>query len=371
MNLSELQDFLNQNEIPSIKGKPKTFLEITKQPHYENVWSNIYAFYLDYNGVHKLKDLFIKCLLEIINASPLAKNNLVFDSFSNYKITTEYSTINQKRIDIVLQNKDYAIIIENKVRHHLNNDLNEYFNEINVSEKVGVVLSLHPISDISHKRFINITHLEFVNKILQNLGSYLLNGNEKYIVFLKDFCQNIINLSHPIMEKDNIEFYYKNQERINHLVSFKYKLREHIVEQVKDAGNRLEEVSKYEPRVNSFNDNRLVYYVSKKNKNLMITVVYEDLLKSDKMYIAVEMQGDLLRNRTDYNQIEFTPAESEIAFSDNFKNTSYTWAHFAVIHYHPTVTEIANLSQFIIDKLRNDNLLAIFLKLEAFISKNE
>lgn len=370
MNLQILQAFLNQNDIPVIKGKPKTFLGIAKQPHYENVLSNIYAFYLDTNEVHKLKDLFIKSLLELINASSLAKEGFVLVSFSNYEIITEYGTVNQKRIDILLQNNEQAIIIENKVYHELNNDLNEYYNEINVVTKIGIVLSLYPISDIKHHRFINITHLQFVTKILQNLGNYMLQANDKYVVFLKDFCQNITNLSHPVMEKENIEFYYKNQEKINQLATFKYKLREHIVKQVVDAGNELDGVSKYEPRANSFNDKRLVYYVSNKNKNLMITVVYEDLLKPNKeMHIAVEMIGNLLKDRTVFNQIEFTEGEKLIAFSDNFKNTNFTWSHFAVLHYHPTDAEVSNLSQFILDKLKEDHLLSIFHKLNNFIAK--
>lgn len=183
MNLTTLQSFLNQNDIPTIKGKPKTFLGIAKQPHYENVLSNIYAFYFDTNEVHKLKDLFIKSLLELINATALAKEGVVFESFLNFEIITEYGTKNQKRIDVLLQNNEQAIIIENKVYHELNNDLEEYYNEIKVTDKIGIVLSLQPISDIKHKYFINITHTQLVNKVLQNLGNYMLHANDKYIVF--------------------------------------------------------------------------------------------------------------------------------------------------------------------------------------------
>lgn len=370
INLKALQTFLNQNDIPIIKGKPKTFLGIAKQPHYENVLSNMYAFYFDVNEVHKVKDLFIKSLIELINASTLAKDDVVFETFLNYDIITEYGTKNQKRIDILLKNNEQAIIIENKVFHELNNDLDEYYNEIKVPYKMGIVLSLYPISDIKHPRFINITHLQLVNQIMQNLGNYLLHANDKYIVFLKDFCQNIINLSHPVMEKESIQFYYKNQQEINQLVALETKLKEHIVNQVITAGNRLDGVHKYEPRVTNSNNGRLVYYVSPKNRNLMITVVYENLLNPKKeMHIAVELQGNLLKDRKMYDQIEFTEEEKSIAFSDNFKNTNYTWSHFAVAHYHPSDEQVSNLSQFIIDKLKEDHLLSIFHKLNNFITK--
>lgn len=370
INIKALSDFLNQHTIPLIKGKPKTFLGIAKQPHYENVLSNIYAFYFVVEEVHKLSDLFIKSLLELINSSTLAKGEPVFETFLNFEVSTEYGTKNRKRIDVLLQNNEQAIIIENKVYHTLNNDLDEYYTEINTSNKIGIVLSLYPISDIKHPRFINITHLQLITQVQLNLGNYVLNANDKYLVFLKDFSQNIINLSHPIMEKENIQFYYKNQKEINQLVKIKFKLREHILSQVVIAGNLLEDVNKYEPRANSQHDKRLVYYISKKNPDLMITVLYENLLTEEKrMHIAVEMVGALLNDRTIYNQIEFTEEERHYAFAEHFKTTNVNWSHFAVAHYYPTDDEISNLSEFILDKLKEDHLLSIFNKLDAFISK--
>jgi hypothetical protein len=368
MNLKDLEEFLNHNVIPRIKRRPKTFLSIAKQPHYENVMSNIYAFYFNVHEVHKLKDLFVTSLMELINASSFAKEAKVFDTFLNYEVLTEYGTKNQKRIDILLQNNEQAIIIENKVYHILNNDLDEYYNEIKVVNKVGILLSLHPISDIKHPHFINITHLQLMERVLFNLGSYVLGASDKYLVFLKDFCQNIINLSRPVMEKENIHFYYKNQQEINQLVEFKFKLRDHILSQVIAAGNTLEGVSKYEPRANSFNDKRLVYYVSNKYSTLMITVVYEKLLTDEKkMHIAIEMQGNLLKDRERYRVIDFTEEEKQHAFAEHFRTTSVDWSHFAVQHYHPTEDEISNLSQFIIDKLNQDHLLSIFNKLVLFL----
>jgi len=369
MQLEQLQTFLNQNEIPKIKGKPKTFLGIAKQPHYENVLSNIYAFYFRVNEVHRFKDLFISSLLELIN-----KGATQIESFLNFEITTEFGISKQRRIDIVLQNNEQAIIIENKVYHHLNNNLHAYYNETNAESKVGVVLSLHPISNIEHPHFINITHLQLLNQVMQNLGKYLLNANDKYVVFLKDFYQNIINLSHAFMEKENISFYYKNQQEINQLVQFKNNLRKHILSEVVKAGETLDNLNKYEPRLNSTNDKRLVYYVSPKYKNLMITVVYEELLKPKrKMHIAIEFQGLPLNERTVFYGLEkdFNTKENELAFSDNFKTTDENWTHFAVQHYYPTDDEITNLSEFIIDKLNNHHFLSIFRKLEYFLENNK
>lgn len=367
--LTQLQTFLNENDIPKIKGKPKTFLGIAKQPHYENVLSNIYAFYFDVNEVHHLNDLFISSLLDLINI-----NTKGLDSFLDFEVFTEYPTNDGGRIDILLTNGEQAIIIENKVYHHLNNNLQDYWESTGIQNnldenKVGIVLSLQPIINLSHPHYINITHLELLNKVMGNLGNYLLEAQDKYVVFLKDLYQNIINLSHSFMKKENIHFYYKNQTEINQLVQFRCDLQNHIKNEVVKTGERLEGLNKYEPRTNSFNDKRLVYYVSPKHKNLMITVVYELLLEPEcKMHIAVELQNALTKDRARYNAINtFTEQELEIAYSEHFKNSNENWTHFAVKHYHPTEEEVTNLSDFINKKLEDDCLLSIFKKLENFL----
>lgn len=125
MNLRDLEDFLDHNVIPKIKKRPKTFLGIAKQPHYENVMSNIYAFYFNVDEVHGMQDLFINSLLEIINESKLRDQKKVA-AISDFEVSTEVSTKKNGRIDILLSSEDHAIIIENKVYHTLNNNLEDY-----------------------------------------------------------------------------------------------------------------------------------------------------------------------------------------------------------------------------------------------------
>ena len=52
IDVYQLKIFLESHTIPSVKQQPKTFLEIAWQPHYENVISNIYAFYFDPHEEH-------------------------------------------------------------------------------------------------------------------------------------------------------------------------------------------------------------------------------------------------------------------------------------------------------------------------------
>jgi len=148
-SLEELQNFLLETKIPELTERPLTFLGISKQPHYENVWSNIYAFFFDTKADHNLKDLFLKSLVELIVKYTGKKFhlNLLFE------IYREYPTNNGGSIDILLANEKEAIIIENKVFHNLNNDLQDYWDSIEQVEKQGVIFSLRKMteSQINHK----------------------------------------------------------------------------------------------------------------------------------------------------------------------------------------------------------------------------
>ncbi len=368
-NLNELQFFLRDNEIPKIKGKPKTFLGIAKQPHYENVISNIYAFFFNVYEEHNLKDLFVKSLLEITQADQKQIRN-----FTDFDIATEFGTNKKGRIDLLLSNSEQAIIIENKVYHYLDNDLDDYWDSINSEHKIGIILSLQPISKSNYSQyknadnFISITHLELLKQVQKNLGNYILESNEKYVTFLKDFIQNIINLSTKTMHKKEIDFYFKNQQKIRDTKAFMESVENHVKIEIEKAGNILNGVNLVKPRANSEKDNRIRYFVSQKNENLMYTIGLDHLLSGDnKLILVIELTNETLINRENYNKIDFNEDELTVCFTDNFLNTNFNWAHFALKEYILEAEDIHNLSSFILDKLEKDNFISIFRKLESFL----
>ncbi|TXD49620.1 PD-(D/E)XK nuclease family protein [Polaribacter sp. IC073] len=371
----ELQNFLNQNEIPKIKGKPKTFLGIAKQPHYENVLSNIYAFFFNVFEEHGFKDLFIKSLLELIQNSKLNKENITLTDFD---IITEFYTIGEGRIDLLLSNDKQAIIIENKVYHYLDNDLDDYWNSVQSTNKVGVILSLHHISRSNYSEYenasnyINITHIELLECIKKNIGTYLLQASEKYTVFLKDFIQNMKNLSSTIMNEKEIDFYFNNQQKIRETKVFSEGVENHVKAEIEKAGNILNGVVLSSPRANSNMNSRIRCFVSQKNKNLMITVGFDYLLTGEnKLYLIVELQNEALVNREKYKQIDFSEDELQISFSENFRTTNYNWSHFAIKEYILLAKDIHQLSSFIMRKLEEDHLLSIFKKIERILDNSE
>ena len=353
--LKKLEQFLKTTEIPIIKKNPKTFLGIAKQPQYENVLSNILAFYFDVNEEHGFENLFIDSLQEIIKQ----KTNKTINLNPGFDTITEYPTNKGGRIDILLKNDKQAIIIENKVYHHLkDNNLDDYFNTIKLRDdkKVIVVLSLKPepllhsreFNNIKH--FVNITHFEFLSSIITNLPNYTTEKN-KYFYFLEDLYQNIKNLSNKNMKPQEIHFYFNNQESINKAKELYFETRKYIKTEVENAGYSIKGFNKYNPKNI---EEKACYYVCPSDKNLMIMVKFDTLLNSEKkLSLIVKLQDELTKNREQYKSIVFNEEEKRL-LSDHFYEDIKRWVHFAIKEFKIEKIDIPNLSNFIQKELDLD-----------------
>ena len=109
MNFEESELLLNEvnkiyNKIPI---KEKTFMEISGYPYYENVCSNILAFYLNPKEEHKLGSVFINSLIKVVKN----KGQKIYKDIdlSHLNIYREYTTLKGNRIDIVIQNEEIVI----------------------------------------------------------------------------------------------------------------------------------------------------------------------------------------------------------------------------------------------------------------------
>lgn len=358
IELNEHEKFLKETSIPIIQKRPLTFLGISKQPHFENVWSNIYAFFFDPNAEHNLDNLFLQSLIQLINEN----TNEKFYFNSSFDIDTEYGTNNNGRIDILLSNLNEAIIIENKVYHHLNNDLQDYWNSIVQTKKQGVILSLQKIhkSQINNPNFIGISHLELLQRIITNLPNYFSNANEKYIIFLKDFYQNIINTTNP-MDINIIKFFCRNHEEINQIKEIRNSYVGYVISEVEKARENIDE--KLEP-YGSRNEN-FRYYLCPNQGNLMITIVFGELFaEKQELLIIVELQNELIEQKEKIKSIDFD--EAEIPYlRPEFYNTKGSWAHFAIQLVKPTENDIMNLGDFISKTVNRSPILDIYRKLKT------
>lgn len=108
--------------------QPISIFEISGYPHYENVCSNILAFYLDPQREHGLGNLVLGALLKCCGYE-LGKQNEVVE------IRREFSTHGGGRLDLLIVTDNYVVGIENKIFHHLNNDLSDYRKTIDFVSK--------------------------------------------------------------------------------------------------------------------------------------------------------------------------------------------------------------------------------------------
>ena len=193
MNFEESELLLNEvnkiyNKIPI---KEKTFMEISGYPYYENVCSNILAFYLNPKEEHKLGSVLINSLIKVVKN----KGQKIYKDIdlSHLNIYREYTTLKGNRIDIVIQNEEIVIGIENKIYASVYNDLEDYAKTLNKlnNNSIKLLLSVHQeLRNTTHNDFINITYSEFFKQLKQDLKSYKQIENKWYI-YLIDFINNI------------------------------------------------------------------------------------------------------------------------------------------------------------------------------------
>jgi hypothetical protein len=102
----ELEKFLEEYYIVEKKEYNPNIFEISGFPHYENVFSNVFAFFL--GKCNFILKAFLKCINNIN-----IEFNVEYDGVIN--IHREERTESGKRIDIVINTNRFVIGIENKI----------------------------------------------------------------------------------------------------------------------------------------------------------------------------------------------------------------------------------------------------------------
>lgn len=211
-----LKIFLKYNSLPEIKQHISIF-DVSGYPHYENVCSNVLAFYLHPQKEHDLENLVFSALLN------LAKQD-IDKKIRVTKIDREHSTKSGGRLDLVIHSDSHVIGIENKIFHHLNNDLADYRETINnlATNKqipIGIVLSLkklqaHDIKILEESDFINIIYDDLWHEVRANFGFHATSGNHKWVMYLLDFMKTTELLAGKNMNLTDRDNFFINNEEI-------------------------------------------------------------------------------------------------------------------------------------------------------------
>jgi hypothetical protein len=253
--VKEYSNFL-KNDIPEFDIPRKSFLECSGLNYKELVNSNLLEFYFNPDEQHKFGDVFLQSLLSFLDDKTRIN---VEDKFEKVEVVREQST-ESGRIDLLINgyledNDDVksVIIIENKIYHTIGNPFDDYWNsvrEVSNKYKVGVLLTLKP--EKTPKNFINITHLQLINRVLMKIGSRISDSDDRHLLFLKDYKLTINNLTKPPKMDDSLKFMYDNGRKITDLIE----LQDESFQVIKDESKGI---------INELNNYGLFYKMNSSN----------------------------------------------------------------------------------------------------------
>ena len=181
--------------VPSRPERPLTFMEISRYPHYENVCSNILAFFFDPSELHGLGTLFLDALAQV-GCIKDPDGTIGVD----VQVDREEATSSGNRIDLLIRSHSHAILIENKIFAGTDyNPLEDYAKHLcslEQPQKCKLFLTLNPVlgeSEIGHG-FTNITYADFVRELRGLLGKHAARADTRYLTFMLDFLNTLDHL---------------------------------------------------------------------------------------------------------------------------------------------------------------------------------
>lgn len=344
MNLAQLQTFLNQNEIPVVKQQVG-FLEIIKKSHSETVNSAIYAHFLSCD-ISLIKYAFLDTLISLIEEKTNKKL-----MFSGLQIQTEIGTTTG-RLDMVLQDlvSLNTILIENKIYHKLDNDLKEYWDFFDVSDKikVGVLLTLkpHAIPEDVQGKFINITHWEWISAVKQVLSPNDLDDNA-YKLYLTDFYNTIENISTTYKMNESAKFFFENANKVNRTAITLHEGHNFLNAQYELIAAKL--------GLQSFGSdmNWRNFWDENNHIDTFLTVDAQDLVSGNatRFKIILELYRDD-KKRVDELVKKF---KSHPQFVDKMRGeTKGLYCHILVKEYNISLSELEQFAEIVVSHIKND-----------------
>lgn len=246
------------NKIPKIQNG-LTFMQICRYPRnrYEEICSRILQFFFDPKAEHNLGILWLKSLFNSIEDAYQRKKSCticlekstLYYNISDITIEREVKVYENKRMDLLINTKTFAVCIENKINADVYNPLDIYKkymdDKFNKMERFCIVLSLYPVKEtekLNENGFINITYSELFTSVKKNLGEYISNAKSEYITYMLDFIKTLSNMNGNISEQE-IEFFKMNGGKIDELIerykNYKSYLWDNLLAEVEVLCNKL------------------------------------------------------------------------------------------------------------------------------------
>lgn len=236
-----------------VKGttdKPKSIFDIAGINRRENINSNILAYFLDKKENHGFEGVFFESLCEMIGEE---ETKQILDS--DFEVIREYEDI-----DILIASRsteenqsknvfDWAILIEHKIHHKLDNPLRDYWERVEVIKggfKKGIVLSPWGQEDKSllsiyekekpHKHitdYLDFKHRDWMDKVRSRLPEFYLTADNYNLTVLKDLLNNIESMYMSHDERDRLESQINvlqdNLSEVNKIIKLEQEAKKYIL----------------------------------------------------------------------------------------------------------------------------------------------
>jgi hypothetical protein len=342
-------------DIPSPAPSLDTFLDITKQSSRETVISRIYVYYLDASNNKVIADLFLNSLLELIYEKKSIKLEL-----TGHVCYTEVKTTLGNKIDfhIISSKTNEEIIIENKIFHNLDNDLLDYWNfgKCEPHKKVGVLLTLKPkaIPINVNDKFINITHAEWINRILHKGLPSDLSANQ--YIYLTDFFRNMKQLFYSMELNEQARFFFEHSNLVLKVTETERMARKYVQDQFAIVADQLSwELSSSGANYQQIWNHQKAYY----------TLITDKLFQSERsITIIIELFDKAIPVDKELQKCLKDDPHYIKLVKDGTRKSNYV--HFAYQWYRLDNYELENLAAFIVEKIKLD-LEPVMQKVQKFL----
>ena len=366
-SLEGLKELLEEAPAKRAMERPDLF-SISGFPHYEEVLSNWYAFFLDSEGPHGLGTLFLDTLLE------LSGQDDGFIPGAALKTRREYATPKGKTIDLVLHDGDerqhrivgasHVVLIENKVYHQPVNDFEEYWNAIAAPCKAAIMLCLKDTGS-SPRHFRTITHKAYMDAIVAKIP-FTLNVPEPYRQYLLDLHQNIHELTAHMEYTDEVKFYLEHAERIQQMYATEVALKDYLKAEMSTVAAKLK-LSLYP------SGQRYWYMRNTKDDRSCYTVLLDEVLDkgaSGDLIVVAELrefeEDELEQFRNDTDEL----IVDRERLTDRFNRGGDGWFQYAPIRIPMTSAADGKLAETVLKRINTD-LFPVLKAADAFIAKSQ
>lgn len=333
-------------EIPEQSSNEDGFLEIIRSWHKENINSNIYQYFLNSNNDKQVAQLFLDGLVDLIRLKSGKELYL-----ENYQCDTEQATTKGNRIDLLLQDHENktSIIIENKLYHHLHNDLADYWEHIpfEAQNKVGILLTLdeHTIPEEVKDYFINITHWEWISTI-RNKG--LPSGlPAKLYVYLNDFFNTIENMTTSYTMNEQTLFYFEHTQKV-------LKAAQTVEEAYKFINDQLELLA---PKLglSTYGTSKAWrnFWDQENHRHTFYTIIFDGLLKGEKtITVVIELEKKDKERILELDKMLSNDPQVELLKKTIITNRTHV--HFLAKDYELSLEQIKNFSEVVLEIIQSD-----------------